>query len=70
MICWYCGKDHFRRSHFQLKDILWLLVLRSPVRCSFCHKREYTTIFRAQAIRRAQLERRTKREQKKDEAVR
>jgi hypothetical protein len=70
MICWYCGKDRFRRSHFQLKDILWLLVLRYPVRCSFCHKRAYTNIFRAQAIRRAQLERRRKREQKKDEADR
>ena len=38
--CEFCAGKGFRRSHLQIKDVLPLLMLRYPVRCLSCSKRQ------------------------------
>jgi hypothetical protein len=50
--CPVCGSSNLRPSHFQTKDLAYLLVLRYPVRCRSCRKRFYVSIFIIGKIRR------------------
>jgi hypothetical protein len=42
MLCSYCYSNDFRKSRFRLGDLIYLLILRIPVRCVDCRKRTHT----------------------------
>jgi len=44
VLCNGCGSDKFRASHFRLKDLRQLLMLRRPLRCRICSERVYVFI--------------------------
>jgi len=60
--CRVCGFSCFRTSrfHFQISDLLHLLLLCLPVRCSNCNERAYTSIKQFLDVRRARKARRRK----------
>ena len=55
--CSVCGSENVRPSHFRWKDLAYLLVLRSAVRCRYCRTRFYVSIFRILGVRRRARER-------------
>ncbi|SEC06538.1 hypothetical protein [Terriglobus roseus] len=40
--CLHCGNPSFRRSRLRFTDILEVLMMRYPVRCTRCGQRQYT----------------------------
>ena len=50
--CRRCGSRNLRPSRLQLKDLIYFLILRHPVRCRYCRKRFYVSIFRIGEVRR------------------
>jgi hypothetical protein len=53
--CRVCGFSSFRTSrfHFQISDLLHLLLLCLPVRCSNCDERAFTSIKQFLDVRRS-----------------
>ena len=43
--CPFCGNSQFRRSRLRFVDLLEVLMLRYPVRCTRCAKRQFTDIY-------------------------
>lgn len=60
--CHRCGTSNVRLAHFRWKDLAYLLVLRSAVRCRYCRLRFHVSIFKIRAIRREAHERRAREE--------
>ena len=60
--CHACGSRNLRPSRLQLKDLVYLLVLRYPVRCRYCRKRFSVSIFSIGKIRREAEARRNREE--------
>jgi hypothetical protein len=56
--CRRCGSEDVRLSHFQLEDVLFLLLLRYPVRCLDCSERGYYNFSALSGLRRATTGRR------------
>jgi hypothetical protein len=48
--CHFCGGASLRRSRLRFSDLLWLLVLRLPVRCRRCSKRQFVFLTEVQRI--------------------
>ena len=44
--CLSCSSTDLRFSRFRLKDLPFLLILRYPMRCWVCRRREYQPILR------------------------
>ena len=42
--CPFCGNGNFRRSRLRFSDLLEMLLLRYPVRCTRCSQRQYVEI--------------------------
>ena len=42
--CPFCGNGNFRRSRLRFSDLVELLLLRYPVRCTRCSQRQYVEI--------------------------
>jgi hypothetical protein len=49
-ICRFCNIGLLRRSRMRPTDLPWLLVLRWPVRCLRCSKRQYLLWHRAMQV--------------------
>lgn len=60
--CRECGSGNLRPSHFQVTDLAYLFVLRSPVRCRTCRQRFHVSIFSIGKIRREAEARRAREE--------
>jgi ribosomal protein L33 len=45
MVCHSCGSNRYLRSHLRVADLVRLLVLKYPVRCQHCNKRNFAYIF-------------------------
>ena len=60
--CHACGSRNLRPSRLQLKDLVYLLILRYPVRCRNCRKRFSVSIFSIGKIRREAEARRNREE--------
>ena len=58
--CNLCGSTNLRPAHFQLRDLAYLVTLRSPVRCRYCRMRFHVHLFNALRIRRGHHARRVK----------
>ncbi|SDF79750.1 hypothetical protein [Terriglobus roseus] len=43
--CPFCGNPQFRRSRLRFMDLFEVLMLRYPVRCTRCAKRQFTDIY-------------------------
>jgi len=43
--CPFCGNPQFRRSRLRFVDLFEILMLRYPVRCTRCAKRQFTDIY-------------------------
>ncbi|MEZ2347861.1 hypothetical protein [Terriglobus sp. RCC_193] len=43
--CPFCGNPQFRRSRLRFSDLLEILMLRYPVRCTRCAQRQFTDIY-------------------------
>jgi hypothetical protein len=55
MFCPDCYSSEFRISRFRAEDILHLVTLRYPLRCTNCNMRTYATLGQAiKALRRSQ----------------
>jgi hypothetical protein len=50
--CHACGSRNLRPSRLQLKDLVYLLIFRYPVRCRYCRKRFFVSVFSIGTIRR------------------
>ena len=50
--CHRCGTTNLRPAHFRWGDLAYLLTLRSPVRCRYCRKRFFVSVFSIGTIRR------------------
>ena len=48
--CHFCGGTSLRRSRYRASDLSWLLVLRWPVRCRRCSKRQFVFLTTARRI--------------------
>jgi hypothetical protein len=51
----YCrarGSRNLRPSHLQPKDLVYFLILCHPIRCRYCRKRSYVSIFKIREIQR------------------
>ena len=48
--CHFCGGASLRRSRFRATDLPWVLVLRWPVRCRRCSKRQFVFFIDARRI--------------------
>ncbi|HEY5329369.1 MAG TPA: hypothetical protein VIJ79_05765 [Acidobacteriaceae bacterium] len=48
--CHFCGGSSLRRSRLRATDVPWLLVLRWPVRCRRCSKRQHVFLTDARRI--------------------
>jgi len=53
--CKFCRGRIFRRSRFKVKDLWGLLILRYPVRCLVCSKRQRVTVVVARKARSSKL---------------
>lgn len=42
--CPFCGNGNFRRSRLRFSDLLEMLLLRYPVRCTRCSQRQFVEI--------------------------
>jgi DNA-directed RNA polymerase subunit RPC12/RpoP len=51
-ICYQCGSEFLRRSHFRSDDLTELLRLHWPVRCRSCSERQFVSVFRIMSLRR------------------
>jgi hypothetical protein len=51
MECKLCGSTKFRVSRLRVPDISQLILLRYPVRCRTCYKREFVNFFTARKVR-------------------
>jgi hypothetical protein len=51
--CHFCGAASLRRSRLRFSDFPWLLVLRFPVRCRRCSKRQFVFLTDARQINAA-----------------
>jgi uncharacterized Zn-finger protein len=45
VVCPFCGNPQFRRSKLRFMDLFEVLMLRYPVRCTRCAKRQFTDIY-------------------------
>jgi len=59
--CQLCGSAKFRCSHLWHRDFRRILDFQYPVRCRKCGTRDYTNVFKALAIGRADHIRHAKR---------
>jgi len=50
--CRACGSKNLRPSRLQLKDLVYLIILRYPVRCRTCRERFSVSIFSVRKIQR------------------
>lgn len=50
--CHICGTTNLRPAHFRWKDLPFLLLLRSPVRCRYCRSRFHVSVFGIPQVRR------------------
>jgi len=50
--CHTCGSKNLRPSRLKLKDLVYFLILRYPVRCRYCRKRFSVSIFSIRKVRR------------------
>lgn len=59
LMCPNCWSQQLRFSRFRLRDALWLIVLRMPVRCRECEVRFHPSVLRVrrQAARARRSER-------------
>ena len=48
--CHACGSRNLRPSRLQLRDFVFLLTFRFPVRCRYCRDRFYASIFSIRKI--------------------
>jgi hypothetical protein len=53
MRCSNCGSNQFRYSRIRLSDFLELLLLRFPIRCRICNRRNFTGLRNAMNIQQA-----------------
>lgn len=53
MICKDCGSRKFRISRVRIEDVLYLALLRYPVRCRECGYRTYSGLAEATGIHKA-----------------
>lgn len=45
--CSFCGNTRFRRSRVRVQDLVEVLLLRYPVRCTRCNQRQYASYLTA-----------------------
>lgn len=43
--CPFCGNSRFRRSRLRFTDLVEVLMLRYPVRCTRCSQRQFTDLY-------------------------
>jgi DNA-directed RNA polymerase subunit RPC12/RpoP len=49
-VCYQCGSQYLRRSHFRGDDMMELLRLHWPVRCRSCSERQFVSIFKLMTL--------------------
>ncbi len=58
--CGMCGLSNFRVSRLRKRDLLHLFLLKFPVRCRECSRRDYVSISELMKIRQEARLRRAK----------
>jgi len=58
MKCRFCDSANIRTSRWQGEDLFWLLLLRLPMRCHDCIRRDHRNLFLVLRARSAEREHR------------
>jgi DNA-directed RNA polymerase subunit RPC12/RpoP len=54
-VCYQCGSDFLRISHFRGDDVMELLRFHWPVRCRSCSERQFISMFNLPLLRRPHI---------------